>query len=316
VLKYLQVKKAFLAFLLSLFVLVAIAPHKVNAASATINTNPQSGVFDKPFIVNFVIDGHGERFNAAQATVSISSGFAIQDLVLGDCNLSFLKTPSIQNPSFAGIIISTFTTKCTVYTLILVPIAKGNATVTLSHGSVKRFGDAAEILAKTINGSYTLTEALKMPSGSEDQTKQSSEGLYTVDLKFSSQDEKKAGNASVSLNSVSKKNHVEKITNAQGNVQFFNVQSGIYSVTVTKDNKKIGETILNVNGASHVLTLGINLDAQKKNNPLLKNQNTLFNVFSSSPFLIGGILILGIGIGTAFSFFIHKSKSKNNTLSQ
>src|SRR5258708_18625126 len=86
------------------------------AANTTIGPSPEIGSYGKPFTVNMVIDGHGEKFNAAQATVTLSSNLKVKDLTLGDCNFSFLHTPSAQDPSFAGIIISTYSTKCTAYT--------------------------------------------------------------------------------------------------------------------------------------------------------------------------------------------------------
>src|SRR5260221_6385566 len=123
-------KKTLIIVLAVISLLLTISNREAYAANTTIGLSPSTGSFGKSFKVDLVIDGHGDRFNAAQAKVDVLSNLAIQDLVLGDCNFSSLKTPSTQDPSFTGIIISTYSTKCTVYTLILVPTAIGRGTIT------------------------------------------------------------------------------------------------------------------------------------------------------------------------------------------
>ncbi len=157
-------QKVFSAFVLSIICFFTLTVQGAFAASTTMDLSPQSGSYGKPFTVNLVIDGHGDKFNAAQATVALSPNLKIQNLVLGDCNFSFLHTPTIQTPSFAGVILSSSATKCTVYTLTLVPVAKGNGSISLTKASVRRFGDAANVLSSTHNATYTLTAALKAPA--------------------------------------------------------------------------------------------------------------------------------------------------------
>src|SRR5258708_9599806 len=145
-------KTLFVSLVSFLFFFISVVlVHPAFATGSTIAPSPSTGSFGKPFTVNVVVDGQGDKFNAAQATVNITSNLKIQDVELGDCNFSFLKTPSVENPSFAGIIISTYSTKCTAYTLTLAPIQKGKTTITLTKGSVKRYGDAKEILSSTVN---------------------------------------------------------------------------------------------------------------------------------------------------------------------
>jgi len=173
---------------------------------------------------------------------------------------------------------------------------------------VKRYGDAANVLSSTQNSSYTLTTALKAPSVLGAQTTKVSEnGLYTVILKVSSGN-KPVGNAAIMLNSVSKKDQTKTKTDPNGAAQFGNLKTGIYSVIVEKDSNKVGETIINVSGPNHVLTLGINIDAQK-NNPLLKDSHSFFNNLASSPFLIGGILVAGIFFGIFISKIFGRLKN-------
>lgn len=288
----------------------AFGAQGVFASGATMNLSPQSGSYAKPFTVNLVIDGHGDKFNAAQATVTIPPNLAVKDLTLGDCNFSFLKTPSIENPSFAGVIISTYSTKCTVYTLTLIPRAKGQAMIGLSKGSVKRFGDAVEILTTLSHDSYTLTSALNAGSAYDTQIKKKSQqGLYALNLKIYSSSSP-VSNATITLNAVSEKNKQEGTTDTAGTVHFSNVQAGVYDAVVSKGFTKVGETIVNVSGPNHILTLGINLDTQK-NNPLMK-LGSMFTTLMANPLFLVGILIMGILVGIGVALLVVKIMNKKS----
>jgi hypothetical protein len=297
-------------FFVSFFLVVLLNAHDVYAASTTMGVTPPSGSYGQPFTVSVVIDGHGDKFNAAQATVTLSPALAIKDLILGDCNFSYLKTPSVQNPSFAGVILSSHSTKCTVYTLTLVPRAKGNAAFSLSKTSVKRYGDAANVLSTTSNGSYTLTAALKAPSVLGTQAAQGSQnGLYTVFLKVLSSQNSPVTDATVTLAPVSGKNKQQVKTDAEGTVRFSDLQQGLYDVIVEENNAKVGETIINVSGSNHTLTLAINLNEQN-NNPMRKNSGLVLGAATSSPYLIAGILVLGIIVGTGSVLLVIKLKGR------
>lgn len=296
--------------ILTLLVLSSLLfnPNIVHAASTTIGFSPQLGSFDKSFTVSLVIDGHGDKFNAAQATVVIPSNLAIKDLILGDCNFSFLKTPSIQQPSFTGIILNKYSTKCTIYTLVLVPISKGNATISLSKVSVKRYGDASNILSSTQEGKYSLNAALKAPSVLGTSTTDASQnGLYTLNLKIITAGDTPVTKATVNLNSLAKKNQVKTTTDANGLAIFKDVKDGIYSVIIEKDGSKIGETIINVSGQNHVLTLSINIDAQK-NNPLMKKYNPFLDIFYNYPLFIICSLLIGLLLGVFITIALIKKK--------
>lgn len=297
-------KRTFITALLSLF-LFSFQIQSAFATNTTMELSPSSGSFDKPFTVNLVIDGHGERFNAAETEVTIPSNLKIQNLTLGDCNFSFLKTPSKEQLSFKGILLSEYATKCTVYTITFTPIAKGNTAVTLANTSVKRFGDAADILASTKNGTYSLTGISQTTTTNTTTTAQTDENLYSVKLNIFTKKDEPANNAIVRLSPVEKKNEITGTTDDKGSIHFPDVQSGVYSVIVQKDNQKVGETIINVSGSQHVLTLSIDLEAQK-NNPLLKKSTSSFNTLFTSPLFFGGILLIGIGLGIILPKFIKK----------
>src|SRR5258708_6972531 len=109
-------RKHFSIAIVSFFTLFLFSTQGALAAGATIGVSPNSGSIGKPIKVNVVVSSKSVKFNAAEAKVKLSSNLAIQNLSLGNCNLSFLHTPTMQDPSFAGVIISTGSTNCTVYT--------------------------------------------------------------------------------------------------------------------------------------------------------------------------------------------------------
>src|SRR6266702_59896 len=197
-------RKQFSLAIVSFFTLFLFSTQGALASGAIIGVSPNTGSIGKPFNVNVVISSKSTKFNAAETKVKLSSNLAIQDLSLGNCNLSFLRTPTIQDPSFVGVIISTSSTNCTVYTLTVIPTAKGYSSLTFSKGSVKEFGNAAEIFSSFRNGSYTNTEALKASILGVNTSKP---GLYTLYLKIYSSDTTAVTNAQVTLTSSSGKNN-------------------------------------------------------------------------------------------------------------
>lgn len=305
-------RKALSVSFISFLIFLTLTVTSVFASNTTIAPSPNSGSYNKPFTVNMVIDGHGDKFNAAQTTVKLSSNLQIKNLTLGDCNFSFLHTPSIEDPSYAGVIISTYSTKCTVYTLTLVPKETGKASITLIEASVKRYGDAANILSSTYNGSYILTGTSNDGSAQSSQAKNSSEnGLYTLYLKVYSSGMTPVPNALVALNTVSTKNQLEETTDKTGTAYFSNLHAEVYDAVVKEGLAKVGETILNINGLNHVLTLSIDLSAQK-NNPLMK-AGSIFTSLATNPFFLVCALIIGIIIGISIVLFVIKlvNKRKN-----
>jgi hypothetical protein len=114
------------------------------AASGTMSITPYTGshTLGTSFSVDLVIDGKGDAFNAAKATVAVSSGLQINNLILGDCNFSFIKTPTTTDPSFVGALLGSSSHQCTVFTLNVTPTTVGSATITLSDTSLKKYGTA------------------------------------------------------------------------------------------------------------------------------------------------------------------------------
>ncbi len=277
------------------------------AANTTMIFSPSTGTYDKAFSVSLVINGNGDKFNAVQATVSLSNNLAIQDLTYGDCNFSFLKTPSIQNPTFEGIIPGSYSTKCAVFTMTLIPIAKGTGSINISKATVRRYGDAAEVLSLTQNGSYTLSAAISAPTSM--QLKNTSKtDLYTLYFKVSSSNLTPVSKASVILNQISSKSQTQGTTGNSGVAHFSNLVQGLYDVVIKEDVNKVGEEVINVTGSNNVLSLGINLTTQKSN-PLMRKPS-LLNSISSNPLFIIGILIIGIILGVVVAVVVLKLLGK------
>ncbi|OGH24840.1 MAG: hypothetical protein A3B47_00020 [Candidatus Levybacteria bacterium RIFCSPLOWO2_01_FULL_39_24] len=168
----------FLKFTIVIFLLIAFStpfivankqifiPNAAANKTATISVSPPSGSYSigQQFIVNLVISGGGQAFNAAQAAVAVSSNLTVQTLDIvpapsGGCNFTFPNqkaTPTPGNPSFAGAILNGSSTQCILYSLTLSANGAGTGTITLSKGSVKAYSNNSEILLSLQSGSYTI----------------------------------------------------------------------------------------------------------------------------------------------------------------
>lgn len=75
-----------------------------------------------------------------------------------------------------------------------------------------------------------------------------------------------------------------------------------------KDNRKVGETIINVSGQNHVINFGINIKGQQ-NNPSMNNKGSVLGAVTSSPYRFAAIPVLGVVIGTLLVIMLAKMKS-------
>lgn len=287
--------------LLSFFILVP----QTFASQTVMEVTPKGGSFDKPFPVSIMIDGKGDVFNAAESTVILSPNLSVKDVTLGDCNLSYLTTPNVDNLSFSGVILSGSSKKCTVYRATVIPTAKGKATISLSKSAVRRYGDAVNVLTTSTNGSYTLTGVSSTKP--QKQSEEKANGLYTVSINLVAKENEPLQDAIIILASPSATSPLQTKTNQAGEAQFSSIKQGIYQATVTKNGKEVAKTIVNVKGSNPNLTFGINLENQK-NNPLLANTN--ISMLGFSPLQLGGILLVGITIGIVISILITKVYAK------
>ena len=287
-----NIAKKILLAILSLSLLFA-APGAY-AASATMSINPGTGSYSvgEAFSVDLVIDGKGDAFNAAKATIEVSQALQINDVILGDCNFSFITTPTTSNPSFVGAILGGSSQRCTVYTLTVTPATLGSGIITLSDASIKKHGNAAEILQSVQNGTYTLTGSSNSSSqestttthsASQPAVQASDPGLVTLVVKAVDSENKPITGATVLLNpetsALGPENtafaaatdqeqayfQFQATTDDSGTAQITNVPSGMYAIEVKKNEKLIAEKIVNVSGHEPVMTLGIR---QQQEEPL------------------------------------------------
>ena len=131
------------------------SPVTIGAAPAS-----ASAVVGDPFSIDVVIDGGGQEFNAAEATVTVSANLSVTGIstpATNPCNFVYTDSPATTDPSFAGAMLGTSSTQCTVYTLNITPLSAGTGTITFTNASVKAYSDNSEILSYVIDGSYTLT---------------------------------------------------------------------------------------------------------------------------------------------------------------
>lgn len=94
------------------------------------------------------------------ATINVPSNFQIQSVTLGDCNLSFTKTPTTSNPSFTGTVPNDTTMGCTVETISVIPQnTKGTTqeydTVSITNPSMQTLNNAS-FLQGTSNATYEV----------------------------------------------------------------------------------------------------------------------------------------------------------------
>jgi len=280
------------------FFLFAFMPQAAEAA--TMDLTPAAGSFTvkKPFAVDLVIDGKTQAFNAAEARVNASPTLSISGLTIGNCNFAFLALPSIANPSFTGVILGGSSRKCTVYTLTLTPTTEGTGSITITHGSVKQYGDASEIFTAAQNSSYKLTAAnplsldTLLPNAtpppqsavSKTTSSQSSDNAYTLNVQVLAQDGTPLTDAVVNITpqlQASGASPKQSTTDIHGMATFTDLPSNTYTVTTTHQGKQISETIMHVGGNQHVLTLG------------MQEEKASFNPL---PLAIGGVALVAIAL--------------------
>ncbi|MDE2589108.1 MAG: hypothetical protein KGL95_05530, partial [Patescibacteria group bacterium] len=134
--------------------------------TAVISVSPYTGTYNigDTFTVNLIVDGGGQVFNAARATVTVSSNLTVQSLTApdpasGGCGFVYpapKSTPTPSNPSFAGAILNASSPRCIVYSMTLVANTTGTGTIALTQESVKAYSNSAEIFLSSQDGTYSL----------------------------------------------------------------------------------------------------------------------------------------------------------------
>jgi hypothetical protein len=276
--------------LFTVFIFFIVSNKIVFAGNTTIEVSPNSGEkpIGTPFSVDLTIQGNGDVFNAAQATVTVSNNLAIKNLETGDCNFSFVNTPTITNPSFVGVLLGSSQKTCTVYTITLIPTADGQGSITLSNASVKSFPDALNVLASLQNGTYIITAAdgehslspkpilpteviTNIPTMQEKQTHSSP---YTITLRDDHNtplsgitiilDPAPSGPPDTEQTTPETGTPIPTSfpvqiakTDVQGIATFANVPQGVHTAVVLDDKKELAKNTFTVTGQNHTLVMGI-----------------------------------------------------------
>ena len=134
-----------------------------NPVSISVSPASANVSIGTPFTVDITATSGDQAFNAAQASVNVSSNFAITSLThpsSNACGFTYTQAPTTSDPSFAGAIFGSSKTSCTVYRLTLVPTASGTGTVRIVNASLKAYSDGAELHPSVQHGSYTIVAAL------------------------------------------------------------------------------------------------------------------------------------------------------------
>jgi hypothetical protein len=277
--------------LFTVFIFFIVSNQTVFAGSTSIEVSPNTGeaFVGTPFTVDLTIQGHGDVFNAAQATVTVSDNLSLKNLETGDCNFSFVATPTVTNPSFVGVLLGSSQKACTVYTLTLLPTAAGEGTIVLSHASVKSFPYAQDILASLQNGIYTIragdrehslsptvappaAETITNTSALSEKQKHSSP--YTITVRTTN-NAPIAGITIILDPAPAEPQHTDQTkpktetdlstpfqtqiakTDVKGIATFANVPQGVHTAVVLDDKKELAKNTFTVNGQNHTLVMGI-----------------------------------------------------------
>lgn len=273
--KVMETKKKFykiISLIFFVFLFFSTTKNHAFSASGNITITPRTGNFatGESFQANLIIEGGGTPFNAAKATVAVSPNLSIQNLTMGNCDISFVNTPSKDNPSFLGAILGGSSNKCTLYTLVIKPVSEGDAYINVTSASIKAFKGASEILSYTLGGNYIVngtesaidlqpTEAPLIANGIKLY-----EVFYTIPVPKNT--------LPTSLSVVMDRNMKNPIiaspltSNNNPNVAtaiFENVTQGIHAFDTIKDGNSISKQIVNVTGNNKKIEVGV---SETKNN--------------------------------------------------
>jgi hypothetical protein len=262
---------------LLLFAMVAFSlTGKAFAYSGAMSVSPTVGTYitNTKSTASVVLDGAGVAFNAAKATVDVSSNLSLQNLVIGDCNFAFVVTPTVANPSFAGVILGGSTKKCTLYTMTILPTKAGTGTITLSKASIKSYQGAKEILSLTQSAQYSVSGVSVTPQASMATSQQQfppavdSRGVKLYNIVVSVDNFPNGAEILIDKKSAQTKNAlVIEATGSFRQVVFVEIPEGVHTVSVYYKNKEVASSVITASGKNRNLILGMSV--QKNNNTLL-----------------------------------------------
>ena len=305
-------RKIISSFFAAIFFIFLFSNQKILATSGSISVNPQSGNYEVEsiFSANITIDGGGTPFNAARATASTSQTLNITDITIGDCGFAFVKTPTISDVSFAGVILGSSTKACTLYNLKIEAVSPGEAYILLSDASIKSYKGASELISSIKNGNYTFsnksslnntsvivvspTQAPKLdPNGNK---------LYDVSYSVTLPNNIPASEVVTTLDSILPAQTTivpsAKTNSTTLKLAFENIPQGVHKITSVYKNQPIADQIVTLSGNNKYLVFGTSA---------VKNDNQYLVWYALIALLLISLSTVGVII-----YKVHRNKLMRN----
>lgn len=137
--------------------------------TAVVSVSPSSGSYkvNEEFSVNVEVDGGSQSLDSVKANVAVSPNLKITSLSVipatsGGCSFTFpneQNAPSTSNPSFEGILPTSPITRCTLYTMTILPNTAGEASITISNAQATSPNFANENVIQSVTGAtFTIVQ--------------------------------------------------------------------------------------------------------------------------------------------------------------
>ncbi len=137
--------------------------------TAVISVSPSTGSFktNEEFSVNVEVNGGTQALDSVKANIAVSPNLKIVSLSVtpassGGCSFTFpneQNAPSINNPSFEGILPTSPISRCTLYTMTLMPNTVGEASITVSKAEATSPNSGSEnVIENVIGATFTITQ--------------------------------------------------------------------------------------------------------------------------------------------------------------
>lgn len=273
--------KIIISFFAAVFFILMFSNQKVLAGSGNISVSPQSGSYavGSVFSANIIINGGGTPFNAAKATVLTSQTLNVTDLTIGDCGFAFVKTPTIDDISFAGVLLGSSTQYCTLYNLKIKAVSPGSAYILLSDASIKSYKGALELISSVQRGNYTFNPTSSTNSISvfqptptrAPQLDPKGNKLYDVSYSITLPNNIPPSEVITTLDSILP-TQTTIVPSSQPNsktlkLTFNNIPQGVHKITSFYRNAPIANQIVTISGNNKDIVFGAS--ATKENNQYL-----------------------------------------------
>lgn len=276
----------------------------VYASAASIRVAPSSNNLQvgNTYTVDVKVQGDGQAFDTASATVTASSNLTVNSVILGNCGFSFVKTPIVSDLTFKGAILGGSSEDCTAYSLTLQPNAVGTGTITITEGSViSASSPSTQIISSVQNGNYAISSQgsnnpvpTSVPAQPVEPTPYQfikSVSAATMDARIAQIDNLTANSGTYSLQltlidssdkpavgrTVYLSDSVLGTTDKNGQLTANDIKEGIYAVKIMDGDKTTAEEVINVSSTPGTQTLSIREKgmAGDQSKPMVDNKQAI-----------------------------------------